>query len=238
MLSMSKEVLHAICTGVILLQNVFVRMNIVSIATHCRTAFLYTLADIPTLVSNKRCYSIAIHHIVTMIMLIGAIKHDDYINSTDLMLLESTTCFNMIHKVYPTAYTKQLRNISWFVVRVVFLPIHVLYEIYKSSKQRYDIFLKYSHPLMTLMILSMEWTNEVLKANVTQFSLLYYFIPIIQSIQNNAYTYACMLFTYVCISLIRDENKYNRFEDRIIFKGLQTYMLMMLIISSSSVYHE
>lgn len=225
---MSSEVLHAIGTAIILFQNVLVRLNIVSIATHCRTALMYTFADIPYLVSNKRCYSVAIHHIVTIILLTGAIKHDDYINSTDLMLLESTTCFNMIHKLYPNAYTKQLRNVSWLVVRLVFLPMYVLHEIYKSSKVRYDIFVNYSHLLMTLMVLSLEWTNEVMKTNFPYFSNLYYLIPLIQSIQNIAYTYTCMVVMYMTISILRNEHKYNRFEDRILFKGFQSYMLLKM----------
>ncbi len=225
---MSNEIILAICTGMILLQNMLVRCNIVSIASHCRTALVYTFADVLTLLSNKRCYSIGIHHIVTIILLIGAIKHDDYINSTDLMLLESTTCFNMIHKVYPNIYTKQLRNISWISVRLVFLPTYVVYEIYKSSKVRYDIFLDYSHLLMTLMILSLEWTNEVMKTNFPYFSNMYYLIPFIQSIHNRVYTYTCMVVMYACISIFRNEHKYNRFEDRILFKGFQTYMLLKM----------
>lgn len=223
---MSNIIIHAVCTGIILLQNILVRCNAVSVPIHCATALLYTAIDLPFSIFNPRCYSVAIHHIVTMIMLLGAIKHHDYINSTDLMLLESTTCFNMIHKLYPNAYTKQLRNISWLVVRLIFLPMYVLYEIYKSSVERYDIFLNYSHPLMTLMILSLEWTNEVLKTNFPYFSNLYYLIPILQSIHNGTYIYTCMIVIYTCISMIRNEHTYNRFEDRLLFKGLQTYMLL------------
>ena len=220
--------LHVIGTGVILFQNILVRLQLVSVATHCWTALLYTIADVPTLLSNKRCYSVSIHHIATMILLIGAIKHDTYINSTDLMVLESTTCFNMIHKVYPNAYTKQLRNISWLVVRIGFLPLYVIYEIYKSSVERYDIFITYSHPLMTLMVLSLEWTNEVLKTRITQYSMLYYMIPFLQAVQNRAYTYACAMCLCVCVSLIRNEHAYHRFEDRIIFRMLQTYVLLKM----------
>lgn len=228
MLNMSSELLHVIGTSTILFQNILVRLNIVSIATHCRTALVYTIADIPSIPSNKRCYSVAIHHIVTIILLTGAIKHDEYINSTDLMLLESTTCFNMIHKLYPNVYTKQLRNVSWLAVRLIFLPMYVLHEIYKSSKVRYDIFVGYSHLLMTLMILSLEWTNEVMKTNFPYFSNLYYLIPLVQSIQNRGYTYTCMVVMYTCISILRNEHTYNRFEDRILFKGFQTYMLLKM----------
>lgn len=229
---MSNILIHAICTGIILLQNILVRIGLVSIPTHCATALLYTIVDTPFLAFKSRCYSVAIHHIVTICLLKGAITHDDYINSTDLMLLESTTCFNMIYKLYPNAYTKQMRNVSWFVVRLVFLPMYVLYEIYKSSKERYDIFLHYSHPLMTLMVLSLEWTNEVMKTRIPYFSNLYYLIPLIQSIQNRAYTYTSMVVMYTIISIIRNEHTYNRFEDRVLFKGFQTYMLLKMYDAS------
>jgi len=229
---MSNILIHAVCTGCILIQNMLVRCNLVSTSIHCATAMVYTIIDSPFLALNPRCYSVALHHVATIILLLGAIKHDDYINSQDLMLLESTTCFNMIYKLCPNVYTKQLRNVSWLAVRLVFLPMYVLYEIYKSSKERYDIFLDYSHPLMTLLILSLEWTNEVMKTNIPYFSNLYYLIPLIQAIRNNAYTYTCMILIYVCISLIRNEHKYNRFEDRVLFKGFQTYMLLKMYDTS------
>lgn len=226
---MSDILIHTACTGIILLQNILVRCGVMSVSMHCATALLYTIIDTPFLVFKSRSYSIAIHHAATIYLLLGAIHNDDYINSKDLMLLESTTFFNMLHKLHPNDMTKTMRNVSWFSIRLVFLPLHVLFEIYKASIQRYDIFLMYSHGLMTLMVLSLEWTNEIMKTNIPCFSLLYYIIPIIQTIRNSAYTYTCMLLAYVCLSIIRNEHTHNRFEDRILFKGFQTYMMLKVL---------
>lgn len=229
MLSMSNHFIHAVCTGIILLQNILVRCDVVSVPTHCATALLYTLVDVPFLPMNPRGYSVAIHHAATLYLLLGAIQHDEYINSTDLMMLESTTFFSMLYKLIPNGFTKRLRNVSWLLVRLVFLPMYVVYEVYKASKHRYDVFLDYSHALVTLMVLSLEWTNEVLKTNFPYFSMLYYIVPLIQLTRMRAYVYVGMLMASASLSVIREESTRNRFEDRLLFRGVQTYAMTRFV---------
>lgn len=212
----------------ILFQNVLVQCGLVSVPTHCKTALLYIVTQMPhTLTKNPLRYSMTIHHIVAMYMLIGGILHHEYAN-VQIMLVESSTLFALIHKGIRTEVTNKLRTWMWIMLRTIFLPSHVIYELYRASQTRYDILINYGHAYMTILILSLEWTNKAFKLGFTDISLLYYIIPSIHCFLNYEYICMCMIMSYVTSYLVLKDKR--RFEDKMISRLLQTYMLSKMYI--------
>ena len=161
-----------------LLQNYLSRVRLISPITHYKTLFAYTLIDTFTLPGNVRAFSILIHHIAVMHLAIGAMNHLE-IDCHDVCLLEITTLLNSLNRIYMNGITLQARNISWIIVRLILFPF-ITFDIMRQMFQLDDgmmLFTTYSFSLVSLLVLSLEWTNEVLCCNQNYISSIYFVIP-------------------------------------------------------------
>ena len=196
------------------IQNFLCRYDYLNFKYHYMSLLLYTKLDFLFLLQNPRRYSLFIHHIVTIYLLQGALQNPDFRKYTDISLLELTSVFNSLNIIYKTRVTLILRNAMWISIRLCLLP-YLTYEIL-STILHTNIFLyvRYSHSIITLMILSFEWTNELLKLNLNNISQLYYIVPVAYQLYTHQYSklvltvlYWLFLTTQLCTHIIRYENK-------------------------------
>lgn len=221
------NLVHLTCTGCILIQNILIRANIMNPSTHYITIIIYTSLDTLFLHNNKRALSLYIHHIATLKLLHGAIFMHQFISCENTVLLEATTFFVSLNKQFKNDFTLIARNISWILVRVFALPlisVKALHELYM-----YDVsyFLEYGWSIVTLVVLSFEWTNEILKTDMRWISVMYYAIPLVFHANNKNYTsiYATLL---ICISRLTFQRLVlpNKYEYRLLFDSFNSYLLL------------
>lgn len=209
------------------IQNFLCRYDYLDLKYHYITLLLYTKLDFLFILHNPRRYSLLIHHIATIYLLQGALQYPDFRKYTDLSLLELTTVFNALNIIYKSQVTLILRNAMWISIRLCLLP-YLTYEILSTTLYT-NVFLyaRYGHCIITLMILSFEWTNELLKLNLSNISQLYYIVPVAYQLYTHQYSkltltvlYWLFLTTQLCTRIIRYENK-------LLFNFATSYLLLL-----------
>lgn len=135
----------------------------------------YTFIDTFWIFQNVRRDSLIIHHLVTLELLSGCVYNHDLIPLfVPLAMLEWTTFFNSLNRVFKNRITLLCRNTSWVLIRMMYLP-YVVFQILS----RLDVDnLNHSYSVMTLLILSYEWSLELLKIDFKFLSSTYYLVPV------------------------------------------------------------
>lgn len=177
----------------------------------------YTFIDTIFIFDNIRRDSLIIHHLVTLKLLLGALHNVDLIPMfVPLGMLEWTTFFNSLNQLLRNDITLICRNTSWVLVRMIYLPF-ITYQILLALEVK-DI--NYSYCVLTLLILSYEWSLELLKVEFKFLSGSYYLIPAL-------YLQSCYL-EYAIISLVMaifSKVYIYRYEPRLIFNlGMASIM--------------
>lgn len=135
----------------------------------------YTFIDTFWIFQNVRRDSLIIHHLVTLELLSGCVYNHDLIPLfVPLAMLEWTTFFNSLNQLFKNRITLLCRNTSWVLIRMMYLP-YVVFQILS----RLDVDnLNHSYSVMTLLILSYEWSLELLKIDFKFLSSTYYLVPV------------------------------------------------------------
>ena len=210
-----------------MIQNFLCRYEYLDFKYHYMSLLLYTKLDLLFIIQNPRRYSLFIHHIATIHLLNGALQYSKFEKYSDISLLELTTVFNALNIIYKTRVTLMLRNTAWISIRLCLLPYltyHILSTILYSNVLLY---MRYGHSIITLTILSFEWTNELLKLNLNNISHLYYIIPVAFQLYTYQYSkliltvlYWLFFSTQICTRIIRYENK-------LMFNFATSYLLLL-----------
>lgn len=210
-----------------LIQNFLCRYDYLEFKYHYMFLLLFTKLDFLFIFQNPHRYSLLIHHIATIYLLRGALQYPEFEKYSDLSLLELTTVCNSLNIFYKTKSTLLLRNATWISIRLCLLP-YFTYELL-STILHTNIFLyvRYAHCIITLMILSFEWTNELLKLKMNNISQLYYTIPVVYQVYTHQYSklvfivlYWLFISTQICTRIIRYENK-------LLFNFTTSYLLLL-----------
>ena len=210
-----------------LIQNFLCRYDFLEFKYHYISLILFTKLDLLFIFQNPRRYSIFIHHIVTIYLLQGVLQYPEFEKYSDLSLLELTTVCNSLNIFYKTKSTLLLRNATWISIRLCLLP-YFTYELL-STILHTNIFLyvRYAHCIITLMILSFEWTNELLKLNLNNISQLYYTIPVVYQVLT--YQYSKLAFTVLYWLFLSTQicKRINRYENKLLFNFATSYLLLL-----------
>ena len=89
------------------------------------------------------------------------------------------------------------------------------------------LYIRYGNCILTLLILSFEWTNELLKLNLNNISQLYYIIPVAHQLYT--YQYSKLAFTilyWLCIST-PIVTRMHRYENKLMFNSFTSYLLLL-----------
>lgn len=216
-----------IVLSISVIQNFLCRYGFLDFKYHYLYLLLYTKLDFLFILQNPRRYSIFIHHVATIHLLQGAMKHLEFQQHADLSLLEVTTVFNALNIIFKTKLTQLLRNTMWITIRLFLLPIFTYELLSTTITTNIFLYLRYGHCIITLMILSFEWTNELLKLNINNISQLYYIIPVAYQLYTYQYTkfiftvfYWLFFTTQLCTHITRYENK-------LLFNFATSYLLIL-----------
>ena len=215
------DIFNLLFTSFSLIQNYLSRTGIISPVTHYKTMFAYTFIDTFSLPGNVRQYSIFIHHIAVMHLTYGAIIHRE-INCHDVCLLEITTLLNSLNRLYLNEFTRLSRNISWIIVRLVLFPcitfdiMRQMHELGVASGDDMAVFRTYSFSLLTLLILSLEWTNEILRCDNKWISSCYFTIPLFMHVCSANYTGVLYTFSLTVLSISKLPTICLRYENRLL----------------------
>jgi hypothetical protein len=208
-------------------QNLLCRFNYLEFKYHYISLLLYTTLDFLFIIKNPRRYSLFIHHIATIYILQGGLKYPEFEKYSDISLLELTTVFNALNTIYKTKFTLFLRNTSWILIRLCMLP-YLTYDILSTMLYtNVSLYIRYGNCIITLLILSFEWTNELLKLNLNNISLLYYTIPVAHQLYT--YQYSKLAFTilyWLCIST-PIVTRMHRYENKLMFNFFTSYLLLL-----------
>ena len=169
----------------------------------------YTLIDTFSIFQNVRRDSLIIHHLVTLDLLSGCVYNHDLIPLfVPLAMLEWTTFFNSLNQVFKNRITLLCRNISWVSIRMVYLPCAVFQIL-----SRLDVYnLNHCYNVLTLLILSYEWSLELLKIDFKFLSSTYYLIPAMY-LETRHVEYA-----FVSLGMVVFSTAYiKRYEARLVF---------------------
>lgn len=170
---------------------------------------LYTFMDTFYIFENVRCYSLIIHHLVTLHILSGcALDHDLIPLFSPLVVLEWTTFFNSLNQVFKNRITLACRNTSWVLIRMLYLPCVVFQILSRMDVDNLEL----SYSVLTLLILSYEWSLELLKIEIKFLSSIYYLVPVIY-LELRRVEYA-----FVSLGMVVFSTAYiKRYEARLIF---------------------
>jgi hypothetical protein len=211
--------------------NLLARFDILSYKFHYLTILSYTILDCFTIFQNKRFYSLLLHHIATCRLSYGALENLSSINTSshfhNIAILELSSLFNSFHKIFKKKITKYIRNFSWITVRLLIFPC-ITFRVYTDLMNDTFMFDSYSFDLITLLVLSLEWTAEVLQLNISNISSLYFIIPFTTHLINHNYTSLLFAFSIAIFNRISLPKLFPRYETRMIVnaaacKYLQKY---------------
>ena len=163
---------HVTATGLIGVLHAFST----SIDTMNKINYLmsYTIIDTFFIFSNIRRNSLLIHHFVTLYMLLRCKEDENLIEVLKpLVMLEVTTFFNSLNQCCRTNFTRVVRNVSWVSIRMIYLPVATTCMVDDLIHMRY---LNEAYCVLTILILSYEWSLELLKIRFTLLPLLYYYV--------------------------------------------------------------
>lgn len=217
--------IHFFFTATILIQNVLSRFEIINHSTHFYTVILYTFVDCCYLFRNPRAFSVILHHIACCDLVCAALTHHPHINCHNLVILEVTTFLNVCYKLYKHELLCQVKNVAWVLIRVILLPIITINISHEVIAYDYQVFLRYAHSLFAILILSLEWTNDVAKANIKCISSLVYVIPLLHQIHSRSFL-GILFSSYVGI-LSTFFHRNMMFENRLLINFATSYMLLM-----------
>ena len=193
----------------------------ISPITHYKTMFAYTFVDTFTLPGNVRAFSIFLHHIAVLHLSYGAMNHLS-IDCHDVCLLEITTLFNSLNRLYLNEFTLQCRNISWVIVRLILFPfitfniMRQMYEFGLESNGDMTVFRTYSFSMMSLLVLSFEWTNEILGFDQKWISTAFYTIPLFLHIESANFTGFLYTISLCVLSISKLPTICFRYENRLL----------------------
>lgn len=164
---------HVASTGFVVISHAL-SLNIDDLVT-VYYLIAYTFIDTFWIFQNVRRDSLIIHHLVTLELLLGCVYNHDLIPLfVPLAMLEWTTFFNSLNQLFKNRITLLCRNTSWVLIRMMYLP-YVVFQILS----RLDVDnLNHSYSVMTLLILSYEWSLELLKIDFKFLSSTYYLVPV------------------------------------------------------------
>lgn len=225
------EKIFAIYNFIILTTTIFhhvlCRYGYLDYRFHYETLLLYTKIDFIFLLNNPRIYSLCIHHLVTIHILYAVLKYPEFTNYSNLCLLELTSVFGSLNTIFKTRATLFLRNASWIIIRLCLLPYFTYELLSVTLYTNIMLYARYGHSIITLLILSFEWTNELLKCNINCISQLYYVIPMIYQL----YTYQYIKFVLTCFYWLflsfNISRHIERYENRLLFNFTTSYLLLM-----------
>ncbi len=221
------DIFNLTFTSFSLFQNYLSRIGMISPVTHYKTMFAYTFIDTFTLPGNVRLYSIFIHHIAVMHLAYGAMMHQQ-VDCHDVCLLEITTLFNSLNRLYLNEFTLACRNISWILVRLMLFPfitfniMRQMYELGIASDDEMSVFRTYSFSMLTLLILSLEWTNEILRYEQKWISTSYFTIPFFLHIWFANYTGILYTLCLAALSIFKLPGISYRYENRLLINLLSS----------------
>lgn len=171
----------------------------------------YTCIDTIFILNNIRRDSLIVHHSVTLKLLIGCLYNQDLIPLfVPLGMLEWTTFFNSLNQLFRNDITLICRNSSWVLVRMIYLPF-ITFQILKSLATEVDN-IGHAYCVLTLLILSYEWSFELLKINFKLLSSSYYLIPVIY-LESRHMEYALISLVMATFSKVY----IHRYEPRLLF---------------------
>lgn len=176
------DIFHLCILTLSLFQNILARYDVIESDIHFKSLLYYTFVDIFFLFKNSRRYSIFIHHLHTIHLLKGALNYHPKVNCLNLVILEVTTIFNVLNRLLQSKTTLILRNYSWVIIRLILLPILVVQSTKEIMNYNYDIFLSHSYSYISILILSFEWSREILKIRDVNLSRGLLIIPLIDSL--------------------------------------------------------
>ena len=217
--------IHLFFTSTILIQNVLSRFAIIDHKINFNTLLLYTFVDCLYLYKNDRIFSLILHHIACCDLVYAALTHHPYINCHDLVVLEITTFLNVLYRLCKNPILRIVKNGAWITIRLIMLPLLTIRLSREVMAYDYQIFLRYSFSLMMILILSFEWTNEVLKTNIKYISSSVYIIPIIHYIHTNNLL-GCIISSYIGVSSAIF-NRGMRFENRMLINFTTSFILLL-----------
>lgn len=194
---------------------------------HYETLLLYTKIDFIFILNNPRVYSLFIHHLVTIHILYAVLKYPEFTNYSNLCLLELTSVFGSLNTIFKTRTTLFIRNASWIIIRLCLLP-YFTYELLSAVLYTNSmLYTRYGHSIITLLILSLEWTNELLKLNINCISQMYYIIPIVYQIHIYQYTKVVLTCIYWSFFYFKVSQHIDKYENRLLFNFTTSYLLLM-----------
>lgn len=209
------------------IQNFLCRYGYLDFNYHYKFLVLFTKIDFLFILQNPRRYSLLIHHIATIYILYGVLNYPEFEKYSDLSLLELTTVCNSLNIFYKTRTTLLLRNATWIAIRLCLLP-YFTYELL-SSILHTSVFLyvRYGHAIITLMILSFEWTNELLKLNLNNISQLYYIIPVAFHLYTCKYNKLVVTVLYWMFVSMKICTHIPRYENKLLVNFTTSYLLLL-----------
>lgn len=220
-----ENLIHFFFTATILIQNVLSRFDIINHSAHFHTVLLYTFFDCCYLFRNPRVFSIILHHIACCDLVFAALTHHPRVDCHNLVILEVTTFLNVCHKLYRNALLRQVKIVAWVLIRVILLPIIIFNISQEVIAYDYQVFLRYSYSLFAMLILSLEWTNEVAKTNIKCISSLVYIIPLFHHYHSREFL-SILFSLYIGVSSAFFHHDMI-FENRMLINFATSYMLLM-----------
>lgn len=228
---MDFDILFAIYNFIVLsasvIQNFLCRYGYLEFQYHYMSLLLYTTLDLLFIIKNHRRYSLFIHHIATIYLLQGALHYPKFQKYSDICLLEASSVFNALNIIFKTRTTLIFRNVSWVLIRLCLLP-YLTYEILSTLLYN-DIvsYIRYGHCIMTLLILSFEWTNELLKLKINNISQLYYIIPVVYQFHTYQYNKLVLTTLYWLFFSTQITTRIIRYENKLVFNFSTSYLLLL-----------
>lgn len=163
---------HVTTTALIVATHIF--QIAVDVRDKIHFVMAYTILDTFFIFSNIRRNSLLIHHFVTLYVLMSCRMDDSLVDVLKpLVALEVTTFFNSLNQCLRNPLTRTLRNVSWVSIRMVYLPIVSFRMIDQLSGMNH---VNEAYCVATLLILSYEWSFELLKIRFPFFPLVYYYV--------------------------------------------------------------
>ena len=212
-------------TGTILIQNVLSRFNIIHHDTHFYTVIIYTFVDCCYLLRNPKAFSMILHHIASCDLVHAALTHHPHIDCHNVVFIEVTTFLHVCNKLYKNALLRQIEMVAWVLIRVIMLPIITINISHEVIAYDNHAFLRYAHSLFAIMIISLEWTNEVVKTNIKCISSLVFMIPFL----HHYHSHHCLrtLFALYVGILSTFFHRNMMFENRLLINFTTSYMLLI-----------
>lgn len=169
----------------------------------------YTFIDTIFIFNNIRRDSLIIHHLVTLKLLTSALQNQNLIPTfVPLGMLEWTTFFNSLNQLFRSDITLVFRNTSWVLIRMIYLPFISYRTVLGMDIENIDN----SYCVLTLLILSYEWSLELLKADFKFLSSSYYLVPALY-LQSNYVEFAIFSLVMSIFSKVY----ISRYEARLLF---------------------